>query len=114
MISFIAAVHTLTIDGSSNPILAGETPTLTCNVCSDFLPSVKWINSQNDEMITVEGEVMIGAPVFDGDNCTSLSLTFNSLKTSQGGRYTCQSVVDSPFSEKKSTRDIIVKSEIVF
>ncbi len=63
-------------------------------------------------MITIEGDVMIGSPVLEGGNCTSLSLTFNSLKTSQGGRYTCVSVVDILFSERKIIRDIIVKSKI--
>ncbi len=111
LLSPIVLSHILTIDGSPNPLLAGETLTVTCNACSEFLPSLQWIDSQNDKMITIEGDVMIGSPLFEGGNCTSLSLTFNSLKTSQGGRYTCLSVVDIPFSERKITRDVIVKSK---
>ena len=103
--TFIVLSHTLTIDGSPNPHLAGETLIVTCTACSEFLPSLQWIDSQND---TIEN---IGTPVLEGENCTSLSLIFNSLKTSQGGRYTCLSVVDIPFSERKITRDVIVKSK---
>ncbi len=112
MLTFVVLHHMLNIIGSPNLLLAGETLTVTCNACSEFLPSLKWIDSKNDKMITIEGDVMIGSPVLEGENCTSLSLTFNSLKTSQGGRYTCLSVVDIPFSERKITRDVIVKSKI--
>ncbi len=108
LLSPIVLSHILTIDGSPNPLLAGETLTVTCNACSEFLPSLKWIDSQNNKMITIEGDVMIGSHVLEGRNCTSLSLTFNSLKTSQGGRYTCVSVVDIPFSKRKI---VIVKSK---
>ncbi len=111
MLTFVVLHHMLNIIGSPNPLLAGETLTVTCNACSEFLPSLNWIDSQNDRMITIEGDVMIGSPVLEGENCTSLSLTFNSLKTSQGGRYTCLSVVDIPFSERKITGDVIVKSK---
>ena len=97
-----------------NPLLAGGSYSLTCVVTADLHPVVTWRDGkgnevpseheENEGVYTTEEEV-IGRSV-------RLTLNFTQLLTSQGGSYTCLSVIDIPSSVKVGIRDVIVKSKI--
>ena len=96
-----------------NPLIAGGSYSLTCVVTADLHPVVTWRDGkgnevpreheENEGVFTTEEEV-IGRSV-------RLTLKFRQLLTSQGGSYTCLSVIEVPSSLKVGIRDVIVKSK---
>ena len=62
------------------------------------------VNPVNSTDITVD------EPVYNG-NKTYVLLRFRALRTSQAGRYTCQSIVSSPLSVRTATKNVVVTGE---
>ena len=106
---------TISTPGPTSPT-AGQIYSITCFATTvDFIasvPKLKWLsssitnNSQHD--ITVNEQVNRTVSV-------SRSLTFNPLKTSHGGRYTCQVRIDIPLADisdrsNNHTVDVTVQS----
>ena len=106
---------TISTPGPTSPT-AGQTYSITCFATTvDFIasvPKLKWLsssitnNSQHDIIVNdqVNGTVLV-----------SRSLTFNHLKTSHGGRYTCQVRIDIPLADisdksNNHTVDVTVQS----
>ena len=100
----------VTIAADPNPLVAGTSHSLTCQVHSDLPPTLSWLDSQGQEITSTTGEVFIGQPTRFGLNST-LTLTFDTLKTSHGSRYSCKSVIGMPFSQETAERDVIVQSK---
>ena len=71
---------------------------------SDPRPIIEW-TGPNGNPVNSTDSIIVDEPVYDG-NETYVSLRFLALRTSQGGRYTCQSVLNSPASVKTATKDI--------
>ena len=74
---------------------AGESYTLTCTVMEEIVgltnkPSLQWLNSSGD--VIVGREDIIGQT----DNTAMLVLTFDPVRTSDGGDYTCEGTLESP------------------
>ena len=101
--------NTVQISGSSNPLAAGRRHSLTCHVTSDITPTVKWVGLDGTELETGEG-MIVSEPVRYGLN-TTMVLTFDTLKTSHGGDYSCVSSTNYPTTEVTATRELIVQSK---
>ena len=99
----------VTIQGSSSPWLAGNSYTLTCVATTDITPQVKWTDPSGNPVVEGEGLTLSGPAVFGGN--TTLRLTFNYLRTSQAGRYSCLSIIASPTSVQSEVWDTTVQSE---
>lgn len=105
--------NTIRFEAPVNPLLAGGSYSLTCVVTADLHPVVKWRDGEgnvvpreheeSEGVFTTEEEVM--------GRSVRMTLKFRQLLTSQGGSYTCSSVIEVPSSVKVSKRDVIVKSE---
>lgn len=109
--------NTVRIEGPRNPLLAGGSYSFTCTVTADLLPEVKWRDGdgndiQYEDVEESENGVYINKKVVTR-HTTSLILRFRSLLTSQGGSYTCLSIIRDPSSIQVGTRDVIVKSECI-
>ena len=88
-------------------MFAGASYTLNCTVMSDLRSVVKWTGLDGNPVETNTSSITVYAPVYNG-NKTYLLLRFPSLRTSQAGRYTCQSIVSSPLSVTAVTKDVVV------
>ena len=98
------------ITAAPNPLVDCTSHSLTCQVHSDLPPTLSWLDSQGQEIISTTGEVFISLPTRSGLNST-ITLTFDPLKASHGGRYSCKSVIDMPFSQEMAETDVIVQSQ---
>ena len=88
---------------------AGGSYNYNCIATSDITPLVKWMGPGNTP-ISGDG-IVVGSPVIN-ETHTILSLSFNLLRTSHGGNYTCTSIVQSLHSIQTATQDVIVKSKL--
>ena len=108
-------VHTeltnrVSIHGSqSSPWQAGNSFTLTCTATADLPPQVRWTDPSGNSVVEGEGLTLHG-PFVSGDT-TTLRLTFGYLRTSQAGRYSCLSIIDTPTSLQSAVKDVKVKSK---
>ena len=102
----------VSIEGPSNPLRAGGSYTLTCNATADITPVVRWTDPSGNSVETGEG-ISVTGPLVSGDT-TILQLTFDYLRTSQTGTYSCLSIVDTPTSVQRDVRDVIVQSELIY
>ena len=100
----------VSVQGPSNPLRAGSSYTFTCNATADITPVVRWTDPSGNSVESGEG-VSVSGPFVSGDTNT-LQLTFNYLRTSQAGTYSCLSIIDTPTSVQRDVRDIIVQSEL--
>ena len=87
-------------------MFAGASYTLNCTVMSDLHSVVKWTGLDGNPVDNTSS-ITVDAPVYSG-NKTYLLLRFPTLRMSQAGRYTCQSVVSSPLSVRATTKDVVV------
>ena len=97
------------IDAVQSTAFAGSSYTLNCTVMSDLRPTIEWTGPNGNPVNSIDN-IIVDEPVYDG-NKTYVSLRFLTLRTSQAGRYTCQSVLNSPVSVKTATKDVIVTGE---
>ena len=88
-------------------VFAGASYTLNCTVMSDLRPVVKWTGLDGNPVETNTSSITVYDPVYSG-NKTYLLLRFPALRTSQAGRYTCQSIVSLPLSVRTATKDVVV------
>ena len=103
------------IEGPRNPLKAGGSYSFTCVVTADLLPEVKWRDGGGNDIQHEDEEsgnigVYIDKKVVTG-HTTRLTVRFRSLLTSQGGGYTCLSIIRAPSSIQVGARDVTVKSE---
>ena len=96
----------VTIHAAQSTMFAGSSYTLNCTVMSDLRSVVKWTGLDGNPVDNTSS-IAVNAPVYNG-NKTYLLLRFPALRTSQAGRYTCQSVVSSPLSVRTATKDVVV------
>ena len=99
------------IEGPPNPLLAGDSYAITCTAIADITPVVRWMDSGGNPVEEGEGLTLSG-PIVSG-NATTLRLTFNYLRTSQAGAYSCLSIIDVPTSIQRAIRDVIIQSKSV-
>ncbi len=92
------------------PLLAGESYTITCSVYSDIFPQVQWMGPDGSVLIG-NSDINIGDLVVLENGTVTVSLQFTSLRTSQAGQYTCQSVVYNPPSVETGSVNVIVQGE---
>ena len=84
---------------SQGSTTAGGSYTLTCIVIEEVvgltnLPSLQWQNSSGQEIVNGEG-ITVGE-VQQTDTTAILVLTFDPVRTSHGGQYSCQGTLESP------------------
>ena len=87
------------VTSSSSPSAAGETHSLTCDVtlAQDLResPVIEWVGPEGP----IEDGAVEGVTLSSSSPSTTMTLTFNPLRTSHGGVYWCRaSVVDSEAS----------------
>ena len=97
----------VTIHGPQSAVFAGASYTLNCTVMSDLRSVVKWTGLDGNPVDNTSS-ITVNAPVYNG-NKTYLLLRFPALRTSQAGRYTCQSVTNLPLSARTATKAVIVR-----
>ena len=81
-------------------------------VTADVLPEVKWRDGEGNDISYEEesgGGVYVDKEKITG-RTTRLKLRLRSLLTSQGGTYSCLSIIIAPSSIQVGARDVIVKS----
>ena len=82
---------------SSGASTAGQAHTLTCTatVVENLViePTLEWLDT--DRHVVGDNDITVGPPITMGTN-TTLTLTFNPLHTSHGGRYTCRARINIP------------------
>ena len=100
---------------SSGASTAGQAHTLTCTatVVENLVvePTLEWLDTDRNRV--GGNSITVGPPVTTGTN-TTLTLTFNPLHTSHGGRYTCRATVNIPaISSVNSSEvsDVLVQSK---
>ena len=103
--------HMVTIEGDSSPILIGKSVTLVCAVTCDFVPSIQWLDKDNDPLTIYGDSIFTNEPFTDG-NITYLYLNFIHIKSSHGGRYTCESVISYPPSTKLASRNVVTQRKL--
>ena len=72
------------LNGSVDIPMAGELFTLTCEVSSDRMPLVTWIDPNGEPYPLSGPDMTVSIPLRDG-SVTTVILTFNSIRTSQSG-----------------------------
>ena len=78
--------------------VAGDEYTLTCTVTELIdgltnMPTLEWLDSVNNP---VSGGGITVGDMNSNDTSATLTLTFNPLRTSHGGEYTCRATLVSP------------------
>ena len=102
-------INRVNINGPSDPWMAGNSYTLTCVASADVIPQVEWRDPSGNLVEEKEGLTLSG-PIVSG-NHTTLNLTFNYLRTSQAGRYSCVSNTVTPASVKSDSWNVTVQCE---
>ena len=97
----------VTIHAAQSTMFAGSSYTLNCTVMSDLRSVVKWTGLDGNPVETNTSSITVYDPVYSG-NKTYLLLRFPALRTSQAGRYTCQSVMSSSLSLSTATKIVTV------
>ena len=88
---------------------AGEVYTLVCSVeVSPGSPNVTWMH--DGRVVSSEANITVGDMETTGTT-TTLTLTFNPLRTSHGGVYTCQSVVGKSELTETAIKAVTVESK---
>ena len=102
----------------SGSLVAGEMYTLTCAVVELIdgltgMPTLQWINSEDSPLVTGDGITV--SELNSTDTSATLTLVFNPLRTSHGGKYICRAMLESPPVEggivDSITETVIVQSE---
>ena len=96
--------------------IAGEILVLECfvtravNISGSLV--IQWIGPDGSPVVSM-GPVVVGNPVTSGET-TSLTLQFNSLYTSHGGRYACQGdfVSQNIMYTVTALQDVIIQGNI--
>ena len=102
--------HTVEISDIQGCPDAGSNFSVNCTVTSDFVPVIKWLYPNSNQVLTSRNDVWVEPPHTVG-NTTTLELRFTPLKTAHGGEYVCVSTISKPLSYKRMTKDIKVKSK---
>ena len=103
--------HMVKFENDTSPILVGEYITLVCAVTCNCVPSIQWLDKDNDPITTYGDSVFTDQP-FTTNNITYLNLNFNPVNPSYGGRYFCKSVVSHPPSTKVASRDVVIQRRL--
>ena len=100
---------------SSGASTAGQAHTLTCTatVVENLVvePTLEWLDT--DRNIVGGNSITVGPPITTGTN-TTLTLTFDPLHTSHGGRYTCRASINIPaisIVNSSEASDVVVQSK---
>ena len=77
---------------------AGEFYALTCIVTEEVvgltnMPTLQWLNSSDQ---VFDGEGITVGQLQQNETTATLVLTFDPVRTSHGGEYTCQGTLESP------------------
>ena len=78
---------------------AGGSYTVTCTIMEEVvgltnMPSLQWLDSSGQEI--VDGEGITVEQTHQNETTAILVLIFDPLRTSHGGEYTCQGILESP------------------
>ena len=101
----------MNIEGGTKPLFVGNYSILICVAICDFIPSIQWIDPDRNQVTTYGDSVNVGEQFTDG-NTTYLYLSFDPLKLSHGGMYSCESTVQDPPSINVANRNIVVQSKL--
>ena len=68
---------------------------MTCVVTAESSPTaIEWMDSQGGTIMPGDG-ITLGDVTMEDNTTSSRSLQFSPLRTSHGGKYTCQATVES-------------------
>ena len=78
---------------------AEDSYVLTCTVMEELegltnMPSLLWLNSS--DQVVVDGEGITVGQLQQNETTATLVLTFDPVRTSHGGNFTCQGTLESP------------------
>ena len=94
---------------SSGASTAGQAHTLICTatIVENLViePTLEWLDT--DRRVVGGNSITVGSSVTTG-TITSLTLTFDPLHISHGGRYTCRASINIFLSNSNETSDVVV------
>ena len=83
---------------------------MTCVVTAESSPTaILWMDSQGGTIVS-GGDITLGNVIMEDNTTLSLSLQFSPLRTSHGGKYTCQATVES--ENTSGSVDVNVQGEL--
>ena len=83
---------------------------MMCVVTAESSPTaIEWIDSQGGTIVS-GGDITLGDVTMEDNTTLSRSLQFSPLRTSHGGKYTCQATVDS--ENTSGSVDVNVQGEL--
>ena len=96
---------------------AGDSYVLTCIVMEEIegltnMPSLQWLDPS--DQVVADGSITVGQ-IRRTDTTATLVLTFDPVRTSHGGEYTCQGTLESPPGPLMNTSEqtVTVQSKCV-
>ena len=90
---------------TNSTVVAGTVLTLTCTAMSDRPTHLHWTDP-NGLIITSGDGITVDNVLND-----TITLTFNTVKTSQAGNYSCNCTVDNPATTGKVSYTLYVQSK---
>ena len=105
---------------SSGSNVAGSEFTLTCSISEDIsgliaMPNAIWLNPDGGAVMPGNDITIVTPP--PSDRVVISTLTFNPLRTSHEGEYTCSGTITSPAQEGiisvRQQRDVSIQSKII-
>lgn len=100
--------HNMSITASTNnPVIAGSSLTLNCTATSNHVPLLTWVGPNGPT--NVENGIIVSEQI-NGDMKQTI-LTFDPLRTSHAGNYTCISIIEDSVSKIVAQHLVIVESE---
>ena len=97
---------------------AGESYVLTCIVMEEIvgltnMPSLQWLDPS--DQVVADGEGITVGQIQRTDTTAMLVLTFDPVRTSHGGEYTCQGTLESPTGTLRNTSEqtVTVQSKCI-
>ena len=83
---------------------------MMCVVTAEYSPTaIEWMDSEGGTIVSGDGITLCDVTMED-NTTSSRSLQFSPLRTSHGGKYTCQATVDS--ETMSSNVDVSVQGEL--
>ena len=99
--------------------MAGDIPTLTCTVNSEFPANLKWVRIINEVQVELENtpNITVSKQIVS-NKITKRNITFKPLLTSHAGKYKCVSVLNNYGPKLLSTKEleyaVIVQSKYCY
>ena len=104
------------ISHNSDPFVAGLSYNLTCTVTVENVadpPIVEWLDPSNNPL-TNSSDITVGNTLLADCSTYTATLHFTTLRTSQGGQYTCWATLGAVNNSKAVNITVLSKRALLF